>query len=145
MSDTGPSPVARTQRCPCMGVTLTKLIQPTILSILSDGRLHGYRIVELVAAIPTVRGGRPDSTGIYRTLHAMQRRGLVVSAWDSSGTGPARRTYELTEDGRDCLGKWIETLARYRATIDALLGAARKAARGGAKRRKSVATTAEVR
>ena len=129
MSDTGPKPLAEVPRCPCLGVTLAKLIQPTILSILADGRLHGYRIVERAAAIPTVRGGRPDSTGIYRTLHAMQRRGLVVSAWDASGTGPARRPYELTDEGRACLGKWAETLVRYRATIDALLGAARKAAR----------------
>ena len=145
MSDTSASPVARKPSCPCLGVTLTKLIQPTILSILSDGPLHGYRIVASAAAIPTARGGRPDSTGIYRTLHAMQRRGLVVSAWDASGTGPARRTYELTDDGRECLGKWIETLARYRATIDALLGAARKAARGGARRKRKAAATAGPR
>ena len=137
MSDIRPEPIAATLRCPCLGVTLAKLIQPTILSILADGRLHGYLIVERAAAIPTVRGGRPDSTGIYRTLHAMQRRGLVVSAWDASGTGPARRTYELTAAGRACLGKWIETLARYRETLDALLGAARKAARGRARRKRT--------
>ncbi len=28
--------------CPCEGSTLDKLVQPAILTILSDGPLHGY-------------------------------------------------------------------------------------------------------
>ena len=40
----------------------------------------------------------------------MEREGLVRSSWEVSSAGPARRTYELTEEGRDWLHAWGGTL-----------------------------------
>jgi poly-beta-hydroxybutyrate-responsive repressor len=110
--------------CPCAGVSLDKLVQPAILTILAEGGLHGYRIVQRIADLER---HRPDATGVYRSLRAMEKRGLVTSAWDVSGTGPAKKSYVLTEAGRDCLERWIETLERHRQAIGCLLVEARRA------------------
>jgi DNA-binding PadR family transcriptional regulator len=45
----------------------------------------------------------------------------VVSSWDLSDTGPAKRLYRLTPEGRRCLGRWVETLTGYHRAIGELL------------------------
>jgi len=40
-------------------------------------------------------------------LRAMDEEGLVRSSWEPSVSGPARRTYELTDDGRE----WLHVVA----------------------------------
>jgi poly-beta-hydroxybutyrate-responsive repressor len=118
--------------CPCSGATLARLIQPAIMTLLTGGPLHGYRIVQRLAKTPLVGGSRPDPTGVYRMLRLMEKRGLVGSSWDLSDSGPARRLYELTPEGRQCLGRWVETLTDYHRAIGRLLAAARQASAEGA-------------
>lgn len=115
--------------CPCTGETLDKLIQPAILAVLAEGPVHGYALAERIGAMPGFAGHKPDVSGVYRFLKAMQRKGLVVSAWDLSETGPAKKTYQLTEQGRQCLRRWVRTLEEYREGIAALLKTTRKAAK----------------
>ena len=117
-------------QCPCSGATLAKLIQPAIMTVLAEGHLHGYRIVERIAEMPILSGSRPDSTGVYRVLRAMENRGFVVSSWDVSATGPAKRSYRLTAAGKRCLAQWVKTLSQYRHAIDQLLVGARQALKG---------------
>jgi poly-beta-hydroxybutyrate-responsive repressor len=117
--------VVELSNCPCAGVSLDRLVQPAILTILAGGSLHGYRIVQRIAEIER---HRPDATGVYRSLRAMEKRGLVVSSWDLSDTGPARRSYTVTRAGEECLGRWVETLEKHRQAIGRLLAEARKAA-----------------
>ena len=65
-------------------------------------------------------GKAPDPTGIYRILKQMENNGLITSAWDTSESGPAKRCYELTDEGRACLRRWIDSLACYKASIEEL-------------------------
>ena len=53
---------------------------------------------------------RADPGGLYRTLRAMEREGLVRSWWEHSASGPARRTYDLTDEGLDWLHAWAGSL-----------------------------------
>jgi len=114
------------RNCPCEGGTLDKLIQPAILLNLARGPLHGYKLAERIGRMPTLGGRKPDVSGVYRFLKAMERKGFVVSAWDLSRSGPARKSYELTECGRQCLARWIQTLEDFRRGIGVLLKLARK-------------------
>ena len=107
---------------------MSKFVQPAIMAILSGGGLHGYRIIEAAAKSPMFGGCRPNPTGVYRVLRIMEERGLVVSAWDTSDSGPAKRSYQLTNQGRECFRRWIDTLDEHRRAIGKLLGAARRAA-----------------
>ena len=78
--------------CPCSGGTLDRLVQPAILVILTDGPLHGYRVAERIGEIPGFASPKPDMSGVYRFLKTMEGKGLVVSSWDVSEGGPAKRT-----------------------------------------------------
>ena len=129
MSATRSCPKDDFDACPCSGGTLDKLIQPAILVVLAEGPLHGYRLAERIGAMPGFVGNKPDVSGVYRFLKAMERNGLVVSSWDLSETGPAKKCYQITPQGQQCLCRWVRTLEQYRDGVTALLNTARKAAK----------------
>ena len=108
--------------CAVLGKSLSRLMQPSILTVLAghEEPLHGYAIIQEMATGPMFGGNAPDPTGIYRILKQMENNGLVNSAWDTSESGPAKRCYEMTDDGRACLRRWIDSLACYAASIQDL-------------------------
>ncbi|MDQ0285258.1 poly-beta-hydroxybutyrate-responsive repressor [Desulfofundulus luciae] len=122
----GVSLILEIKNCPCEGKYLDKMVQPAILIILTEANLHGYKIVQRLAETPMFNGDEPDPTGVYRCLKAMEKRGLIVSCWDISRTGPAKRFYRITEGGKECLRRWIETLEEYQRIIGMLLSEAKK-------------------
>ncbi|MDR3136279.1 MAG: helix-turn-helix transcriptional regulator [Coriobacteriales bacterium] len=110
------------KECAQLGKSLSKLSQPTILTILAaaDEPLHGYVIVKRAADSPMFGGGSPDATGVYRALKAMEQAGLLTSEWDTPKAGPAKRAFTLTEAGRMTLRRWVDALACYQLTIGRL-------------------------
>ena len=108
--------------CAVLGKSLSRLTQPSILTVLAahDAPLHGYAIIQEMAQGPMYGGNAPDPTGIYRILKQMENNGLITSAWDTRDSGPAKRCYELTDEGRACLRRWIDSLACYKASIEEL-------------------------
>jgi DNA-binding PadR family transcriptional regulator len=126
MSNTGEIPTTDKDTCPCEGNTLDKLVQPAILAVLAEGPLHGYKLAERIGEMPICGGRKPDVSGVYRALKWMESNGYLVSSWDLSDTGPAKKSFRITPAGEDCLARWIETLERYRSQINALLKTARK-------------------
>ena len=129
--------MSKVSDCPCLGGTLDKLIQPAILATLSHGPLHGYKVAERIGEMTSCSAGKPDLSGIYRFLKAMEVRGLVVSSWDTPEKGHARRCFEITAEVKACLEKWSETLEAYHATIKGLLKEVRAAASGKRRSRRS--------
>ena len=113
--------------CPCSGANLSRLLQPAIMTILAGKGSHGYAIVERLTETPTLAGDRPDPTGVYRTLSTMEERGFVASSWDTSERGPAKRIYELTPLGHECLARWVSSLSDYHCAIGELLANAKRA------------------
>jgi PadR family transcriptional regulator PadR len=79
-------------------------LRPCLLLLLAEGTSHGYELLEQAGALGL---GRVDPGGLYRCLRAMDEEGLVRSAWEPSTSGPARRTYELTDEGRE----WLHVMA----------------------------------
>lgn len=114
-------------KCSCKGSNLDKLIQPAILTILANESLCGYQLVQRIAENPILKGQKPDTTGVYRMLKKMKDNNLVISNWNTSDAGPAKRVYKLTDKGKECLHNWIYTLEHYRKTIGELLNEAKKA------------------
>ena len=110
------------KECAELGKSLSRLSQPTILTLLaqSDEPLHGYVIVQQAAQSPMFGGKKPDPTGIYRALKRMEEAGLVTSEWDTPSEGSAKRMFTLTDKGRSCLRRWIDALACYKLTIEEL-------------------------
>ena len=108
--------------CATLGKSLSRLSQPTILTLLAanDKPMHGYIIVQQAANSPMFGGKKPDATGIYRALKRMEQAGLVESHWETPEAGSAKRLFELTDKGRTCLRRWIDALACYKLTIEEL-------------------------
>ena len=125
MSSTPPLPTLDFEECSCTGGTLDRLVQPAILVVLAEGPMHGYLLAERIGAMPILGGQKPDVSGIYRFLKMMESKGIVTSAWDLSESGPAKKSYQITAAGQQCLDVWIKTLEGYRHGISELLKAAR--------------------
>ena len=79
-------------------------LRPCLLLLLAEGTSHGY---ELLAQVGALGLSRVDPGGLYRCLRSMEQEGLVRSEWAPSTSGPARRTYELTDEGAD----WLHVMA----------------------------------
>ena len=96
-----------------------RFVEPSLLLLLRERPLHGY---ELIERLPEVVGeGRVDVGNLYRLLRALEAEGLVSSEWSADLPGPAKRTYELTQDGRRLLDRWAEALQRAQGTIGTFL------------------------
>lgn len=76
---------------------------------------YGYDLLEKAAAF----GFAALNPGtLYRVLRQMEKEGLVNSGWDTSGQGPARRVYSITDAGEAYLKLWAGSLDQYRRTMD---------------------------
>lgn len=83
------------------------LLRPCILLLLAERPGHGYDLIERLKPFGFDWGGAGP---LYQTLRRLEDSGLVISAWDASETGPARRTYQLTSDGSHVLASWAASL-----------------------------------
>lgn len=108
------------QERPCPGGKIERFIEPCLLLLLAEKPAHGYELMENLDAFdfdPRCQ----DPGQLYRTLRRMEREGLVLSAWEPGSSGPARRCYELTGDGRDVLEAWMRVLEKRIGIINKLL------------------------
>jgi PadR family transcriptional regulator len=96
-----------------------RFIEPSLLLLLRERPLHGY---ELIERLPEVVGeGRVDVGNLYRLLRALEAEGLVSSEWSAELPGPAKRTYELTAEGRRLLDRWAEALREVQGDVKSFL------------------------
>ena len=91
------------------------LLRPCLLLLLAERPGHGYDLVERLKPFGFDWGGPGP---LYQTLRRLEEVGWVVSTWDASAAGPARRTYELTPEGREMLSAFAEGLDRLSGTIE---------------------------
>jgi len=96
-----------------------RFVEPSLLLLLRERPLNGY---ELIERLPEVAGeGRVDVGNLYRLLRALEAESLVSSEWSAELPGPAKRTYELTDEGRRLLDHWAEALRRAQADVQGFL------------------------
>ena len=93
-------------------------LRPCVLLLLRERADHGYSLLERLR--PLGLSG-DDPGGLYRALRALEREGLVRSAWEASDAGPDRRIYELTRSGREQLHARARELAATRGVLDVFL------------------------
>jgi len=97
-------------------------IQPSLLLLLEEADGHGYALVEGLK-----RAGLADDSlnpsVVYRGLREMEEWGWVTSRWDTEGSGPPRRVYQVTPQGREFLRNWTADLQEMRGTLERFLEA----------------------
>lgn len=110
-----------TSNCPCLGKSLPRLLRPGIMAVLAKKKSYGYEIAQTLSDLRMFENRTPDTAGIYRALKEMQEEGLVIPNWQITEAGPAKKLFEITHDGIDCLNNWTKTLDGYQKSIDELL------------------------
>jgi poly-beta-hydroxybutyrate-responsive repressor len=88
---------------------------PVALVLLREEGSHGY---ELMERLEEFGFEEVDAGTLYRTLRRMEKEGLCESEWETSKSGPARRTYSVTDAGEEYLAAWVERCKRYQNLMD---------------------------
>ena len=104
--------------CPPRG-RVRSFIQPWLLLLLAQKSAHGYELMDRLSQDDDTPGADPGL--LYRTLRQFEVEGLVRSSWNTAGHGPARRVYEITEEGLEYLHAWVVNIRRTRERLDRFL------------------------
>lgn len=85
-------------------------VRHAVLGLLAQRPRHGY---ELRAAFEAFVGGRENwdvnPSQIYTTLTRLEENGLVAEHDVAQASGPEKRIYAITTQGRAALGEWFGT------------------------------------
>jgi PadR family transcriptional regulator PadR len=93
-----------------------------LLSVLSRSKepMYGYQIAKLLEEsgpdIPMMKQGT-----LYPVLRSLEENGLLESTVEPSVSGPPRRYYKITKDGRAALEEWLEIWKQTKKFVDANL------------------------
>jgi PadR family transcriptional regulator, regulatory protein PadR len=88
-----------------------------VLLLVRQWSSYGYELMERLAAF----GFAMMNPGtFYRILRQMEQDGMVSSSWDTSGGGPARRIYSITDAGEAYLKLWADSLGQYQRMMETL-------------------------
>ena len=93
--------------------------EPALLLLLREAPAHGYELLERLPDL--LPEERIDMGNLYRVLRALEEQGVVRSEWDDDAPGPAKRIYELTDEGRALLDGWAEALRASQEHVSAFL------------------------
>jgi PadR family transcriptional regulator PadR len=104
--------------CQCKVERVPNFAQPRLLLELAKKSSHGY---ELIERLGQAGNAAPDPGNFYRMLRSLEEDGLVCSTWDTHNSGPARRVYELTDQGTEFLHTWAATIYQTRQSLSRFL------------------------
>ena len=104
--------------CQCKVERVPNFALPRLLLELAKKTSHGY---ELIERLSQEGGATPDPGNFYRMLRSLEEDGLVCSIWDTQNSGPARRVYELTDQGMEFLHAWAATIHQTHQSLSRFL------------------------
>jgi PadR family transcriptional regulator PadR len=88
-----------------------------LLRLISEGESYGYELVTRVHALGF--DDVPDGS-VYPALTRLEREGWLSSRLVASPSGPARKYYRLSADGRDALKRGERAWRSLVAKVDPL-------------------------
>lgn len=97
-----------------------RYIQPSLLFGLYVNPSYGYELIQKIQKYGFMETKVPPGM-IYRHLRRLEEDGLVSSEWETTGTGPAKRTYQITPDGKEVLRIWVEYMEGQARKLDAFV------------------------
>jgi len=111
-------PHSEKDECQCKIERVPNFAQPRLLLELAKQPSHGYELIEHLSMEGETG---PDPGNFYRLLRSMEEDALVCSTWDTQSTGPARRVYELTDQGQEFLHAWAVTIHHIHQSLNRFL------------------------
>lgn len=107
------------------------LIEPVVLAALQLESTHGYDLRRSIAEL-TDGALHVDVGGLYRTLRKLEEDGFVTSSWSEGESGPQRRDYRITPEGRELAEDWAEHL-RQRSQLLSVIAASIESGKEGSR------------
>jgi len=97
------------------------MLEPVLLTLIQQKAQHGYSLLSELEALDL---GTIHPSVVYRTLRELENLDWIESTWDTNQTqGPPRRTYNLTNQGKNALLTWQHELTKVQSVIKYLLDA----------------------
>lgn len=93
-------------------------IEFCVLALLEQRKHYGF---ELVQQLSRADGLLTTEGTIYPLLSRLRREGLVETEWQESTSGPPRKYYRLSADGRAALARYREQWAQFRDAVDSIV------------------------
>ncbi len=93
-----------------------RFLQPMLLLLLAEEPCHGYELIGKLKEFG-IDPGQMHPSILYRWLRQLEVGGLAESSLDDSGSGPARKVYKLTPEGRELLDLWVVSMDGLSAFI----------------------------
>ena len=89
-----------------------------VLAMLSDRPLYGLDIARSLTADSVLLASEGT---LYPLLARLRRAGLVETTWQESPSGPPRRYYAMTDQGRRAVEAFAHAWTPFRNAVDAAL------------------------
>jgi len=102
-----------------MNAGTTSLVLLNVLSRSAEP-MYGYQIAKLLEEngpdLPLTKQGT-----LYPVLRSLEENGLLSSMVEPSVSGPPRRYYTITPEGREALKEWLEIWKQTKKFVDTIL------------------------
>ena len=82
--------------------------------------LYGYQIAKMIGA-GKENGLSMKQSALYPVLRSMESNGLLSSKVEPSVSGPPRKYYSITENGKKTLQDWQATWEYTKSYVDLML------------------------
>ena len=94
------------------------VLEYCVLALLDKEDGYGFDIARTLGAIEPIAVSEGT---VYPLLSRLRKDGSVTTSWRESESGPPRKYYAITAQGRRTLAEFTEDWARFRDAVDIVL------------------------
>lgn len=99
----------------CSHGRMQRFIEPCLLLLLTQNPTYGYDLIDKLGKFGFES---PDPGTIYRYLRQLEEKEMVTSEWDTKSSGPAKRSYRVTKEGREYLETWVVRIEKNKEILN---------------------------
>lgn len=99
-------------------LSIRGVLETLVLAVVEDQPLHGYGIA---ARLEELGAGEVQGGTLYPVLKKLSNAGWIEADWSMGDHGPAKKIYQLTDEGVVALREQRSSWAQTRDMVDSIL------------------------